>query len=423
MDIKKILFSFLFVCSIGVGLVSAQSSAELKKQREKIDAEIAELMKIVRSKTQEKLLSQKEVNALSRQLNLREDKIKTISSELRIINNNIQKNTKAVNALKAELEKMRKDYEKMILFAFRNKNGYNKLMFIFASKDFNQAFKRVKYLQQFNDARKIKAAEIEATKKEIELKIAQLERDREMQNKLLKEQEAEKAIIAKDRSAHAKELSQLQKEESTYRGQLSQKQQEKKRIDAMIQAAIRREIEAQRKLAEEARRKAAEAEAQRTGKTVEEVEKSTPRKSDSEVLRSTPEAAKLSADFKSNRGRLPWPVSQGNVVRNFGFETVERNVRIDNSDVAIRTADNAPIKAVFEGDVVQVVGSFVVIKHGEYFTSYSNLKSVSVRRGQKVGRGQQIGTAGEDPDAGYSIVNFGVFQGQTAMNPVSWLAK
>lgn len=423
MDIKKILFSFLFLCSVGVGLLSAQSSAELKKQREKIDAEIAELMKIVRAKTQEKLLSQKEVNALSRQLNLREDKIKTISSELRIINNNIQKNTKAVSALKAELEKMRKDYEKMVLFAFRNKNGYNKLMFIFASKDFNQAFKRVKYLQQFNDARKIKAAEIEATKKEIELKIAQLERDREMQNKLLKEQEVEKSIIAKDRSAHAQELSQLKKEESAYKGQLSQKQQEKKRIDAMIQAAIRREIEAQRKLAEEARRKAAEAEAKRTGKTVEEVEKSTPRKSDSEVLRSTPEAAKLSADFKSNRGRLPWPVSQGNVVRNFGFETVERNVRIDNSDVAIRTADNASVKAVFEGDVVQVIGSFVVIKHGEYFTSYSNLKSVSVRRGQKVGRGQQIGTAGEDPDAGYSVVNFGVFQGQTAMNPVSWLAK
>ncbi len=423
MDLKKILFSFLLVCSIGVGGVFAQSSAELKKQRERIDAEIAELMKIVRAKTQEKLLSQKEVNALSRQLSLREDKIKTISSELRLINNNIQKNTKAVNSLKAELEKMRKDYEKMILFAFRNKNGYNKLMFIFASKDFNQAFKRVKYLQQFNDARKIKAAEIEETKKEIELKIAQLERDREMQHKLLKEQEAEKAIIAKDRSAHAKELSQLKKEETNYRGQLSKKQQEKKRIDAMIQAAIRREIEAQRRLAEEARRKAAEAEAKRTGKTVEEVEKSTPRKSDSEVLRSTPEAAKLSADFKSNRGRLPWPVSQGNVVRNFGFETVERNVRIDNSDVAIRTSDNAPVKAVFEGDVVQVVGSFVVIKHGEYFTSYSNLKAVSVRRGQKVGRGQQIGTAGEDPDAGYSIVNFGVFQGQTAMNPVSWLAK
>lgn len=423
MDVKKILFSLLFVCGVGGGTTFAQSSAELKKQRERIDIEIAELMKIVRAKTQEKLLSQSEVNALSRQLSLREDKIKTISFELRIINRNIQENTTSVNQLKAELEKMRKDYEKMILFAFRNKSGYNKLMFIFAARDFNQAFKRVKYLQQFNDARKIKAGEIEATKKEIELKIAQLERDRETQSKLLKEQEAEKATIAKDRTAHAKELSQLKKEESSYRGQLSQKQQEKKRIDAMIQSAIRREIEAQRRLAEAARRRAAEEEAKRTGKTVEEVEKTTPRKSDSEVLRSTPEAARLSADFKSNRGRLPWPVSHGNIVRNFGFETVERNVRIDNSDVAIRTADNASIKAVFEGDVVQVIGSFVVIKHGEYFTSYSNLKSVTVKRGQKVARGQQIGVAGEDPDAGYSIVNFGVFQGQTAMNPVSWLAK
>lgn len=423
MDIKKIIVSFLVVCSVGLGVVSAQSSAELKKQREKIDAEIAELMKIVRVKTQAKLLSQKEVNALSRQLDLREDKIKTINAEMRIINANIQKNTKVVNQLKAELEKMRQDYEKMILFAFRNKNGYNKLMFIFASKDFNQAFRRVKYLQQFNDARKVKVAEIEETKKEIELKIAQLESDRALQQKLLKEQQAEKAIIAKDRAAHAQQLSQLKKEESSYRGQLSKKQQEKKRIDALIKAAIRREIEAQRRLAEAARKRAAEAEAKRTGKTVAEVEKSTPRKSDSEILRSTPEAARLSADFKSNRGRLPWPVSKGNIVRSFGFETVERNVRIDNSDVAIRTADNAPVKAVFEGDVVQVIGSFVVVKHGEYFTAYSNLKSVSVRRGQKVSRGQQIGVAGEDADAGYSVVNFGVFQGQTAMNPVSWLAK
>ncbi|GHE43908.1 murein hydrolase activator EnvC family protein [Sphingobacterium griseoflavum] len=423
MDVKKIIGSFFVVWVCGLTLLHAQSSAELKKQREKIDVEIAELTKVLRAKTQEKLLSQREVNALSRQLDLRENKISTINAELRIIHANIRTNTQKVDQLKAELEKMRKDYEKMILFAFRNKNGYNKLMFIFASKDFNQAFKRVKYLQQFNDARKIKAAEIEATKKEIELKIAQLERDRQTQNQLLKEQQAERAIIEKDRRAHANELSQLRREESSFKGQLTKKQQEKKRIDAMIQTAIRREIEEERRRAEEARRKAAEAEAKRTGKTVEEVEKKTPRKSDSEILRSTPEAAKLSADFKSNRGRLPWPVAQGNIVRNFGFETVERNVRIDNSDVAIRTSTNAAVKAVFEGEVVQVIGSFVVIKHGEYFTSYSNLKSVAVRKGQKVNRGQQIGSADEDADAGYSVVNFGVFQGQTAMNPSSWLAK
>lgn len=184
----------------------------------------------MRAKTQEKLLSQQEVNALSRQLDLREDKISTINSELRLINGNIQANTKVVNQLKAELEKMRKDYEKMILFAFRNKSGYNKLMFIFASKDFNQAFKRVKYLQQFNDARKVKAAEIENTKKQIELKIAQLERDKQTQNKLLQEQQAEKNIIAKDRATHAGELSQLRKEESSYKGQLSKKNNRRKNV-------------------------------------------------------------------------------------------------------------------------------------------------------------------------------------------------
>ncbi len=423
MDLRKILFTIFFTGLLGISGGFAQSSAELKKRLEIIDAEIAEITKELRAKTQEKLLSQREVNALSRQLNLREDKINTINAELRIINNNIQSNTKTINQLQAELEKMRKDYEKMILFAFRNKNGYNKLMFIFASKDFNQAFKRVKYLQQFNDARKVKATEIEETKKQIELKIAQLERDKERQNKLLKEQQTERDIIAKDRSVHAKELSQLKREESNFQGQLSKKQQEKKRIDAEMRAAIRREIEEERRRAEEARRKAAAEEAKRTGKTVEEVEKATPRKSDSEILRSTPEAAKLSADFKSNRGNLPWPVSQGNIVRNFGFETVERNVGINNTDVAIRTATNAPVKAVFEGEVVQVFGSFVVIRHGEYFTSYSNLKSVSVKRGQKVSRGQQIATADEDTDTGYSLVNFGVYQGQTAVNPTSWLAK
>src|SRR5690606_32756604 len=169
---------FLFV-----GLSFGQSSLELKKQRERLDSEIAELQKILSAKTKEKLLSQSEVAALSKQLNLREDKIATINSELRLINNNIAANNKIVNKLKAELEKMKQDYEKMILFAFRNKNGYNKMMFIFASKDFNQAFKRVKYLQQFTDARKIKVGEIEETKKQIELKIRSEEHTSELQSR------------------------------------------------------------------------------------------------------------------------------------------------------------------------------------------------------------------------------------------------
>lgn len=422
MNFKYLLFLFFFLIVV-FQEANAQSSAELKKQRERIDIEISEIQKVLKTTTQAKLLSQKEISALSRQISLREEKISTINKELALINKQIKDNNSAVSTLRTELEKMKKDYEKMVLFAFRNKNAYNKMMFIFASKDFNQAFKRVKYLQQFTDARKIKVAEIEKTEKEIELKLAQLERDKQLQNKLLKEQQDERNVIAKDRSAHAKELSQISREEKNYQGQLSKKQQEKRRLDAAIQAAIRREIEEARKRAEAARRLLAEEEARRTGKSVEELEEATPRKTDSEILRSTPETAKLSADFKSNQGKLPWPVSQGNVVREYGRSMTGRNVQLFNPDITIRTASNAPVKVIFDGEVAQVFPGIVVVRHGEYFTSYMNLKVVNVKKGQKISRGTVLGTADEDSDAGYSLINFGIYQGQSAVNPLIWIAR
>jgi len=421
MNFKYILLSIF--CVVFCGQLSfGQSSAQLKKQLEKINIEIANLNKELVAKTREKLLSQKEVTALSKQLSLREEKITVINKEVNNLTSQINQNTKAVNELKAELEKMRKDYEKMILFAFRNRNGYNKMMFIFASKDFNQAFKRIKYLQQFSDARKAKAAEIEKVKKDIELKIAQMESDRQTQRALLADQQKERDIISKDRAAHQSQLNVLVSQERTFKGQLSKKQQEKKKMEALIRAAINREIAEERRRAEAERKRLAEAEAKRTGKTVAEVEKATPKKTDSEILRSTPEAARLSADFKSNRGRLPWPVSQGNIVRNYGSYTVD-GITSSAPDIGIRTADGAGVKAVFEGEVVQAVAGVVVIKHGEYFSFYSNMASVSVRRGQKVSRGQQIGVADKDPELGYTVVYFGLSQGQNEFNPAPWLAR
>lgn len=421
MSLKKILFSIIIIFCCG-HISFGQSSAQLKKQLEKLNSDIASLNKELAAKTKEKLLSQREVSALSKQLNLREEKITVISQEVGNLTQQINKNTKSVNVLKEELEKMRVDYEKMIMFAFRNKNSYNKMMFIFASKDFNQAFKRVKYLQQFTDARKIKVAEIEKVKKEIELKIAQMEADRRRQNELLADQRKERDIISKDKSEHQTQLSALAREEKTFKGQLSKKQQEKKKMEALIRAAVQREIAEERRKADLERKRLAELEAKKTGKTVEEVEKKTPKKSDSEVLRSTPEAAKLSADFQSNRGRLPWPVSQGNIVRGFGMRTIDGLTNFE-PDIAIRTSDGAGVKSVFEGTVVQAVAGVVVVKHGEYFSFYSNLSSISVHRNQKVSRGQQIGVAGHDSEVGYSYVNFGLMKGMSEFDPSSWIAR
>lgn len=431
MNLKKITLSLLaFFLMLGIGF--SQTRAELEKKREKINREIAELQKTLKETTTEKILTQKQVSALSSQINLRQEKITTISSELSLINRQINVNTAAVDKLKAELEKMRSDYEKMIMFAFRNRNAYNKLMFIFASKDFNQGFRRVKYLQQFNDSRKLKASEIEGTKKQIEQKIAQLQADRNKHKQLLNEQEQEKKTIAQQRAVFSNELSSLITTERGVKRDITQKQKEERKLKSAIQAIIKREIEAERRRQEAARR-AAEAAAARSAKKNDtkvdskETTKATNRKSDSEVLRATPEAARLSADFRSNRGRLPWPVSNAKILQSFGTDRTGRNVSVSHESLKLQTASGATVKAVFSGTVTSTLTlnglKVIIISHGEFFSVYSNLASFNVSKGEKVSAGQSIGTVATDPDLDAPVLDFQVWQGQIPMNPQSWLAN
>lgn len=422
-------FLGVIVFFLAVVTCHAQSSAELKKQRERLNREIEQLNQSLRATSADRSLSLKQVNALNAQMRLREQKITTINKEIQLINNQIASHNKSIQQLRTQLEKLRKDYESMLLFAFRNRNAYNKIMFIFASNDFNQAFKRVKYLQQFNESRRKRAAEIEETQKAIALKVAQLESSKKEQAALLAEQEEERKVIARERGAQSKVLQALTQQEKQFRQELQKKQQEDERLARAIRAAIQREVEEQRRLEEEARRAALALEAERTGKTVKEIEAEKPavRKSDAEVLANTPEAAKLSADFASNRGRLPWPVQQGFITQGFGRHTFGRNVTVNNSGVKIRTNNHAPVRAIFDGTVKAVADMmgvhFVLLQHGKYFTVYQNLANPTVKRGQTVQRGQTLGTALVDPQDGTSEIHFEIWEGTTPINPEPWLAK
>jgi len=428
MDVIRGVLSVI-VLLLAAAVCQAQSSAELKKQRERLNREIEQLNQSLKTTSSNKSLSLKQVNALNVQLRLREQKISTINSEIRLINNQIASHNKTIQNLRDQLAKLRKDYESMILFAFRNRNAHNKMMFIFASKDFNQAFKRVKYLQQFNESRKERAKEIEDTQKAIALKVAQLEASKKEQAALLSEQEEERKVIAQEQGEQSKVLQALTTQEKQFKQELQKKQQEDERLARAIRTAIQREIAEQRRLEEEARQAALALEAERTGKTVKEVEAEKPavRKSDTEVLASTPEAAKLSADFAGNRGRLPWPVQQGFITQGFGRHTVARNVTVNNTGIKIRTGNNAPVRAIFDGNVIQVAnmtGSYaIIVQHGKYFSVYTNLGSPAVKRGQAVQRGQTLGTALVDPDDGSSEVHFEIWEGAAPINPEPWLAK
>lgn len=408
----------------------AQSSAELKRRREKLSDELEQLNREYQETASNKKVSLKQLNILKAQINLREEKIANINSEVRNLDNQISESNNTVRNLQSQLDQLKKEYAGMVLFAYRNQSAYNKLMFIFAAKDFNQAYRRLKYLQQFGTYRERQAGYIQGTQRDLHVKINELDKDKREKNNLLASQEKEKIELGKAKNNQVKVISDLSKQQ----GAIKQQQRDiRKRIaqtNRAITAAISREIEIARRQAEEKARAEARAAAARAKAENKEVAVTKPTitksSTNSQVLNATPEAARLSNDFLGNRGRLPWPVANGQLIHGFGVYTDADGIRNESDGYEIRTNANAPVRAVFEGEVkvvTDVAGAYLVlIKHGEYFTAYSNLKSVSVSAGQKVSAKQNLGTAATDPSTGDPTVIFTLNKGKVPQNPKSWLA-
>ncbi len=420
----KFLRYFLYVaifslCSTAYG----QSSSELKRRKEALTREIASLNSSLSQTSTNKSLSLKQIRALNAQIRLREEKISTINSEVKLLDNQISDNTNTVRSLQSQLDKLKKEYAGMVLFAFRNQSSYSKLMFIFAAQDFNQAYKRLKYLQQFSEYRKKQAMYIEGTSKDLNIKISELDRNKQEKSSLLSDQRKERNTLGVQKNSKSRVLTGLSNQEKKLKRELSQKQRESATLNRAIQNAINREIEEARKRAEaEARAAAAKAKAEN-----KDAPDAKPVSKGSSILAATPESAKLSSDFLSSRGSLPWPVSNGMIIEDFGNHTYGRNVTTENNGVDIKTAPGSAVRAVFAGEVAAVqnfAGSYaVLIRHGEYFTVYSNLRSASVSRGQKVTLKQNIGTVITDPVDGTTEVHFEIRKGASPMNPASWLAN
>ncbi|MDB5012158.1 MAG: peptidase [Daejeonella sp.] len=416
-------FLLFFVLINLAGEAFGQSSAELRRRKEALSREIETLSKSLNQTKSSKRLSLKQVKTLNTQIRLREEKINTINSEVRLLNNQISDNSNTVRSLQSQLAKLKKEYAGMVLFAFRNQSSYSKLMFIFASRDFNQAYKRLKYLQQFSEYRKKQVTYIQETQSDLHVKINELDHNKREKSNLLSDQQQEKQTLGKEKNSQSRVLSGLSRQEQELKKELKQKQVESSRLNRAIQNAINREIEeARRRAEEEARIAAAKAKAEN-----KDAPTAKPLSKGSSILAATPESAKLSSDFLGSRGDLPWPVTSGIITEGFGIHRYGENVTTENNGVDIKTAEGSSVRAVFSGEVAAVqnfAGSFaVLIRHGEYFTVYSNLRSVSVSKGQKVGLKQNLGTVLTDPNDGTTEVHFEVRKGALPLNPSSWLAN
>lgn len=363
-----------------------------------------------------------------------------------MLDNKISSNTSEVKSLQSDLSRLKQEYAKMILFAFRNQGSYNKMMFVFAAKDFNQAYMRLKYIQQVGKFRKSQAKYIETTQLSLKKQISVLDENKKAKSNLLTDQLNEKQTLGKDKAEQSNILNKLTKQEKVLQQQLSKKQKEASSLNNAIQAAIRREILAEQRkaaerarlaekarLAKEAAAAAAKAKANATANTRSTVKNTTAGPaakpavkpaSGTSVLASSPEDAKLSSSFMGNRGRLQKP-SQGIVTQGYGQYKYNSNVTLFNPGINIKTAPGASVHAIFEGQVSQVFmvlnNYAVMIRHGEYFTIYSKLRSVSVSAGQKVSTRQTIGIVANDSAEGISEMQFQIWKGRNPIDPSGWV--
>ena len=415
---------------------------DLESKKRKINEEINEINSMLNETKANKKSSIGALVNINMKLEKRQDLINTIRAQIRQMNREIKQNDEQIQFLKNNLTKLKAEYARMIIFAKRNRNAYSSLMFIFSSKDFNQAYSRLKYMQQYSEFRKKQAAEIINTQTLLLAKLTELKDQRHEKNVLLGNEEEEKTNLSNEKTEQEGVLTELQKKEKDLKAEL-----EKKKLDAVqLQLAIKKLIEAEiRRKAEEAA-KAAEAMAvakrEKEEKNKEEKNKKTKKTSDknnaanlSSDKKETPlvpelndEAEALSADFSNNRGKLPWPVAKGIICETYGEHEhpAIKGFMMFNNGVEICATKGTQARAVFEGEVTGIAisptgGKLVIIRHGEYLSVYSNLSDVLVKTGQKVSIKQNIGTVMSNEEEGKTSMNLQIWKGQKTMDPSGWL--
>jgi murein hydrolase activator len=404
---SKLLLSFLLILFISAD-ASAQKQKDLENKKKTLQKEIQVTENLLNETKQNKKLSLNQLVTLNRKISMREELIRTINSEIRLLDRQINESRKNIEALKAEIQKLKEEYSKMIYFAGRNRSSYDRLMFLFSSRDFNQAYKRLKYMQQYNEYRRKQAELIVQTQEQIDIKIAELEKVKISKQRLLNSEEQEKQLLAREKGEQESTLTRLQEKEKELMAALKEKEKEQKQLQAAIQKIIEEEL----RLAREAAKKAGKGSS--AGKT----------------LTLTPEAMKLSATFESNKASLPWPVTEGLITGKFGEHQhpVLKGIVVKNNGVDISTSRGATVRAIFSGEVTGVAvvpnaSKVVIIRHGEYLSVYSNLEEVTVKMGDKISTKQVIGTVSTDEGNSRSEVHLEIYKGQNALNPELWLFK
>jgi septal ring factor EnvC (AmiA/AmiB activator) len=412
------LFVVFFTLSVSAQI---DEKERLEQRKEQLQRELSEAKSKLQNEKKKEKSVLKEIASQNAQIQISEKIISTIAKQARILDDNIYLTQLEINKLNRDLKIMKEDYAKMIVKSYKSRSEQSRIMFVLSSNSFLQAYKRAQYMKQYAGYRKRQAEEIkikqmrlgvavnelQTNKKEKEVVIVEKTKIKAEHEKLKQEKEQTAKLIQKDKKKISAEIAKMDKERRTI----------DKKIKKMINDAI---------AAENKKRKAEQlAAAKKSGSTAPI--KTTPVSSTKIEL--TPEGKLSSDSFKANKGRLPWPVAKGYISTGFGDvpHPDYKNIVIHNSGIDITTDAGSSAIAVFSGEVsgVQVSQTTntytVLVRHGDFFTAYSNLSSVSVSVGNKVSAKQVLGKIKTNAK-GNSVLKFVINQNTTILNPKSWIA-
>ncbi len=393
-----------------------KSKEQLEREKKENLRKIKETAKILEQTKAQKEASVGQLNAIQEKISVQKEVISNISKELSYLESDVQETESIVQAMQDDLQDLKDEYAAMIYAASKTSSQANKLMFLFAAESFNQFMRRLHYLRQYSEARKMQVEQIQKVQEALNAQLADLTNKKIQKKNLLSTQLVENRNLLNLKKEQNQMVSQLSQKEQKLQRDLKEKQNAVKKLETLIADIVREEIrKAQLAARREAEKRAA------AGKPAEAPKKGSP------SIALTPEAKMISSNFAGNKSRLIWPVERGFISQRFGTHAhpVLKGVVIENLGVDIQTNSNEPVRAVFDGTVatiayIQGMGNVVMVQHGEYFSVYGNMKTTTVKTGQKVKAKDTLGTVSTDTD-NTSVLKFFIWKGNTKLNPEQWL--
>lgn len=438
----------MVVCFVfSLSAFSQDKKAALEAKKKKLLDEIQFTQKLLTKTKASKDATLADLTALNKQIELRKKLIREVQGEIDLFTVKINQNVDSLKLKEQQLAQLKREYADAIVRIYKSQRFTDKLLFIVNANTFSEALRRVNYMRKYATFRQQQATQIIEKKSDISGQIAAIDEKKRNKEQLLNGQVKEKLQLNKSVQQKNVVVQSLKKQEKELQGNIKKKQAEAAKLNAQIESIIRKEIEAARaaeekrqreaaaktSAAEAAKKKAAEEairKARSEGKTVtKEMEEAANKKETPVKITTTPEYNQLTSNFYGNKGKLPWPVEKGIICKGFGrYSHPELDkVVLENNGVDICTDVNAGVRCLFEGKVVGTLTNptfknAVIISHGEYFTVYSKLASISVSKGQKISTKQTIGSVYTDEENN-TEVHLEVWKGSTKLNPADWIFK